>query len=325
MSIFAKRGIIRVRLWLMLFAFIILIALPFVIPKFWTQIVIEIFIMALFASSLNLLLGYTGMLSFGQGAFYGVGAYTLTLLVLKLSAPLTMAFLAGAIMSAIFGAVIGFFCVRLRGFYFAILTLGFGQLVWAFIWKLRNFTGGDDGLVGLTLPSLINTPVRYYFFTLIITSICIAALWKIVNSPFGVSLQSIRENPDRTEFIGINVTNYRLIAFVLAALFSGIAGMLFALFNGGAFPEFVHWMKSGDPIMATILGGIGTFLGPLVGAALMILLDQIIGSITQYWPFFLGIILLFLVLFLPGGVLGSIIPRVEALIKVMEKAHDSRD
>jgi len=253
-----------------------------------------------------------------------VGAYTVTMLAVKSSVPLPAAFLAGAIMSAIFGVIIGFFCVRLRGFYFAILTLGFGQLVWAIIWKLRDFTGGDDGLVGLMLPPIINTHIRYYFFTLFILCICMAALWRIVNSPFGLSLQSIRENPERTEFIGINVTKYRLLSFVIAAFFSGIAGMLYALFSGGAFPELVHWMKSGDPVMASILGGTGSFLGPLVGAIFMVFLDQVVGSFTEYWLFFFGIILLFLVLFLPGGILGYLKPRLGALFKGMEKNHDSR-
>jgi branched-chain amino acid transport system permease protein len=324
MDITPVRKIILTWTGLMLGVAIFVVA-PIFMSRFWVHFATEILIMSLFAFSFNLVFGYTGMLSFGQATFFGAGAYTITLLVLKGSVPLPIAFLGGAAVSVIIGAIVGYFCVKLFQFYFAVLTLAFGQLVWAIIWKWRDLTGGDDGVIGIRMIPLLNNPIGFYFFTLSIVVICIAILKMIVNSSFGLMLKTIKDNPERTEFIGINVTKYRLISFILAAFFSGISGMLFALFSRGAFPQWVDWLHSGKPVMAAILGGTGTFFGPLVGTIIITLLDQVIGHLTEYWPFFLGATLVTLVLFLPGGVLGYIQPKFEDFAKRSWGDHAFRD
>lgn len=281
-----------------------LLALPVLAPEFYLRLATEILIMALFATSFNLLLGYGGMLSFGHAGFYGVGAYTVAILMRKAAAPFFLAFLAAPAVTAVVAAAVGFFCVRLRGFYFSILTLAFGQLIWGVIFKWNALTEGDDGIVGIQAPALLASSHALYYFTLLLTGACLALLWMAIESPFGRTLLAIRENTERTQFIGVDVNRLRLVAFVLSATFSGVAGALFAPFNGSVFPTFAFWTKSGEVVMMSILGGMYTFLGPAVGAAVMLLLDQTISVYTEYWPFVLGVVLLLLVLFFPAGITG---------------------
>jgi branched-chain amino acid transport system permease protein len=283
---------------------IALAALPLLVSEFYVRLATEILIMALFATSFNVLLGYGGMLSFGHAGFYAVGAYTVAVLMKKTAVPFVLAFLAAPVVTALVAGVTGYFCVRLRGFYFSILTLAFGQLIWGVIFKWSALTEGDDGIVGLQAPALLASSGASYYFTLLLTGVCFALLWMILESPFGRTLLAIRENTERTQFIGVNVNRLRLVAFVLSATFSGVAGALFAPFNGSVFPTFAFWTKSGEVVMMSILGGMHTFLGPAVGAAIMLFLDQMISVYTEYWPFVLGMILLLLVLFFPAGVTG---------------------
>lgn len=214
----------------------ILLVLPFILEKAFSQydlyLAIKIMVWALYAMSFNLVLGYGGMMSFGHAAFFGVGAYTCSLLLVKASCPFSLAMAAAPFAAAAVGLIIGFFSVRIKGvFYFAILTLSFAQLVYILAFKWRSFTFGDDGIQGIPVPEMIatdETHINYYFFSLIILLICIYILWRIVKSPFGLMLRSLRENPERATFVGMNVENYRLIAFVISAFFSGMAGVLSA-------------------------------------------------------------------------------------------------
>ncbi|MBI4591813.1 MAG: branched-chain amino acid ABC transporter permease [Candidatus Rokubacteria bacterium] len=279
---------------------------PLLASEFYIRLATEILIMALFAMSFNLLLGYGGMLSFGHAGFYAVGAYTVAILMKKTSVPFFLAFPAAPAVTALVAAVTGYFCVRLRGFYFSILTLAFGQLIWGVIFKWSALTEGDDGIVGIRAPTFLTSSGGSYYFTLVLTAACIGLLWMIIESPFGRTLLAIRENTDRTQFIGVDVNRLRLLAFVLSATFAGVAGALFAPFNGSVFPTFALWTKSGEVVMMSILGGMHTFLGPAVGAAIMLSLDQMISVYTEYWPFVLGVILLVLVLFFPAGITGFV-------------------
>lgn len=283
-----------------------LAALPFLAPEFYLRLATEILIMALFAMSFNLLLGYGGMLSFGHAGFYAVGAYTVAILIKKTAVPFAAAFLAAPAVTALVAAISGYFCVRLRGFYFSILTLAFGQLIWGVIFKWNALTEGDDGIVGIPPPALLASPWGSYYFTLALTAACLALLWMIIESPFGRTLLATRENTERTQFIGVDVNRLRLWAFVLSGTFSGVAGALFAPFNGSVFPTFAFWTKSGEVVMMSILGGMHTFWGPAVGAAIMLSLDQTISVYTEYWPFVLGVVLLLLVLFFPAGITGIV-------------------
>lgn len=281
-----------------------LAAFPLLVSEFYLRMATEILIMALFAVSFNLLLGCGGMLSFGHAGFFAVGAYTVAVLMHKAGVSFLLALLAAPAVTAVVAAATGYFCVRLRGFYFSILTLAFGQLIWGVIFKWAALTEGDDGIVGLQPPTLLASSGAFYYFTALLTAGCLTLIWMIIESPFGRTLQAIRENAERSQFIGVNVNGLRLGAFVLSATFSGIAGALFAPFNGSVFPTFALWTKSGEVVLMSILGGMYAFLGPAVGAAVMLSLDQMISVYTEYWPFVLGVVLLLLVLFFPEGLMG---------------------
>lgn len=289
------------------------VTVPFVlenISQYYLYLIIKLMIWALFAVSFNLVLGYGGMMSFGHAAFFGTGAYTCGLILVKTSWPIVVAFFAAPLAASLIGLVVGYFSVRIRGtFYFATLTLSFSQLLYILVYKWRSFTFGDDGIQGIPVPNLISTLdtyVNYYFFALAITLPCIYALWRITKSPFGLMLRTIRENAERSNFIGVNVNKYRLTAFVVSAFFSGIAGALFTLLETSLSPDILFWTASGEVILMGLLGGMHLFLGPALGAAIIIFLNSFLGSYTQYWGMFLGGTLVVIVLFFPQGVGGLI-------------------
>jgi branched-chain amino acid transport system permease protein len=301
----------------------VLAILPFFLEKgvsqYYLYLTVKILVWALFAMSFNLVLGYGGMMSFGHAAFFGIGAYTFALLMVKASFPLIVAFAAAPFVAAAAGLIIGYFSVRIKGvFYFATITLSFAQLAYILAFKWRSFTFGDDGIQGLPIPefiSTVDTYINYYFFALIIILVCIYLLWRIVRSPFGMMLRSLRENPERAAFVGINVENYRLIAFVISAFFSGIAGVLYALLETSIAPDILFWSMSGEVILMGLLGGMHLFLGPALGATIMVLLNSFITSYTEYWGLFLGLTLIFIVLFFPKGVGGLVVEQYQGWIR----------
>lgn len=283
-------------------AVVALVAIPYVVPQFYLLLSIEILIMGLFAVGFNLLMGYAGMVSFGHAAFYAVGAYACGLLLKKAELALPLAFLAGPVAATLFAVVIGFFCIRLTRIYFSMLTLAFSQIVWATAHKWYSLTGGDNGLVGIPVPAWLAAPKAFYFFTLGVTLVVLAVLWRIINAPFGRTLLAIRENAERAEFVGVDVRRAQLIAFSISGAVSGVAGALFALFSRGAFPEYALWTKSAEVLLMTLLGGPHVFLGPALGAGILIALNSVVTSYTEYWPLVLGAILLVLLYAFPGGV-----------------------
>jgi branched-chain amino acid transport system permease protein len=287
-------------------AVVVLITLPFFLSPFWVRIASEIICYSLFAMSFNLVLGYGGMISFGHSGFYGAGAYVTAILLSKTTISLPVALLLAVLFSSFIGLVIGFFSVRLRAFYMAILTLAFGQLVWAVIFKWYTLTGGENGIIGVSLPSIISTPNSLYLFILCVTLAAVYLLHRITDSPFGRILLAMRDDTLRTEFIGINVQKYRLITFVISTFFAGLSGGFFALISGGAFPDLAYWGKSGEVLLSCVLGGMNVFLGPAVGSALIILLDQLVTGFTDRWPMVMGVVFIFVVLFMPQGVTGYI-------------------
>ena len=290
-----------------------LFILPYVLARlgktgeFWIWVSTEMIIMALFATSLNLVLGFGGMVSFGHAAFFGVGAYTVALLMKKAGFNLLVALIAAPCLAAVAAAIIGWFCVRLIGLYFAILTLAFGQLLYMIVFQWYTFTGGDDGIHGIPKPEFLG-PTNYYVMCLVIFLICFFVMRMIVNSSFGLSIRIIRENLDRAKFIGINVRRYQLINFIVAGFFAGIAGGLFTELNRFAQTEFLHWSRSGDAIFACLVGGMYSFIGPTIGSTVLIFLhiiiQQVHQSLVEIWALILGFILLGVVLFAPEGVVG---------------------
>lgn len=284
----------------------LLVALPFLISGGWLSIVVEILIMILAACALNVILGYGGMVCFGPAGLYAVGGYTTALLLTKTGMPFVMAMIAGPIAAGVAGVIVGWFCVRRTAVYFALLTLAFSQIIWTIIFEWYGFTGGDNGIVGVPVPDFLMPISHYYYFTLVIVTVFLIILWKMVNSPFGKTLQAIRENPGRTKFIGIHVRRYQLVAFVISSVFLGAAGTLFCGFSHSVFPDYAHWVKSTDMLIICLLGGIYHFTGPIIGSIVYILLSKLISTYTMYWLFFLGIILVLLMLFMRGGIMGFI-------------------
>jgi branched-chain amino acid transport system permease protein len=304
-----------------LVVFVVALTIPWVGSRYDTFLATQIAISALFAVSLNLLLGTTGLVSFGHVAYFGIGSYVCGILMKTYAVPFTLALPAAALGAAFGSLVFGFFCVRLTKIYFAMLTLAFSQIIWAICFKWNDVTGGDQGLPDVPYPDLgwmssipfledLRISDQFYVVTLVVVMLSLAAMQRIINSPFGLMLKTIRENPQRASSIGLDVRAYELAAFVVAGGFAGIAGALFGIFNRGVFADYVYWPKSAEVMIMTILGGIDHFWGPVIGAATLVLLNQETTSYTEYWPFVLGTILLVLLFAFPGGIAGGVTSAV---------------
>ena len=309
-----------------LLIFLAALILPWVGSRYDTFIGTQIAIYSLFAMSLNLLLGTTGLVSFGHAAYFGIGSYGCGILMKMLGVPFWLSFPAAGLIAAAFAVVFGFFCVRLTKIYFAMLTLAFAQIVWAICFKWNDLTGGDQGLPDVPFPDLawlgslpgfqrFRIGELFYVLTLVLVALCIAVLRRVTDSPFGRVLTSIRENPERAASIGVNVRAYELAAFSIAGGFAGLSGALFGIFNRGVFADFVFWSKSADVMIMTILGGMQHFWGPAVGALVLTLLNQQITAFTEYWPFVLGTILVVLLFAFPGGILGALDAALSRIVK----------
>jgi branched-chain amino acid transport system permease protein len=289
--------------WLVALA--VLLVLPLLLPSFLVVVMTEIAIVALFATAFNLLMGFGGMVSFGHAAYFALGAYAAALLVKQAAWPMPMALAASPFVAAAGALFFGFFIVRLTHTYFAMLSLAFAQIVFTVVFKWKSLTGGDDGILNLWPPPALKSPVAYCYFTLAVAGAGMLALRAIVDSPFGYALRAIRENPRRARFIGVNVRRHQLFAFVLSGFFSGLAGGLFAFFNGSVFPDFAYLNKSFEPLVVVLLGGIQSFFGPLAGAVGFKILETFIArQWPVYWPLFLGSAVVLVVVALPQGFVG---------------------
>jgi branched-chain amino acid transport system permease protein len=297
-------------------AALLLLVAPFVIDPFQTLTLTYGLVAAIGALGFNLLLGYTGLLSFGHSAFFGGGAYTVAFLVKYLKFASMEFFLAGSVLaSAILSVLFGYVCVRYTRIFFGILTLSLSQVLWSLAFKFFWVTGGTDGL-RVPTPRLLGAEStgdkmeflahRYYYYVLAVFALCALLMWLIVNSPFGKALQAIRDNETRAEFIGIRIRRYRLIAFVISGIFTGVAGALWAPLNGLASPDILVWTFSGEIVFMTVLGGFRTFVGPIVGAVAFTYLKTYAVGFTVYWQLLLGTVLVVLILALPTGIMGAV-------------------
>jgi len=297
----------------------ILILFPSVYySKFLINYMTQILILALFAVSLNLLVGYTGMISFGHAAYYGVGAYSVGILLQKYSTSLLGSLFLAVALAALAAVIIGFFCIRLGEIYFAMLTMAFAQIVYTIVVKWTSMTGGDQGLIGgipkppisfLGLSIDIGSPLNFYFFTVVLVIVSFLICKVIVDSPFGAILKTIRDNSLRTYSIGIPVKVYQLIIFTIAGAFAGLSGALMALFISGAYPDFTYWTKSAEPIFMILVGGMGSLFGPILGAAILNLLTAYITMYTQLYELIMGIILVIFILSLKKGIADHLMER----------------
>jgi len=289
--------------------FIVLLILPPIIPRFYTYIIALMFVTGLLAMSLNMVVGHGGMFQFHHCAFYGVGAYSLALILTKTTLPMWVGFVAGPIVAALVGLLIGWLCVRLNRLYFGMLQISLGSLIWAIVFRWYSLTNGDDGIHGIPMPSILSSLNSSYYFILIVLAICLVGMYLIFKSPFGTTLQAIRDNPQRCEAVGVNVRRHQLAAIVIATFFSGVAGVLFVVLERSVFPDLLFWVLSLEIFIMCLLGGWFTFLGPMLGAAITVALRTFVGIYTEYWTLILGVILILLIFFLPEGVLGYFIEK----------------
>jgi branched-chain amino acid transport system permease protein len=295
-----------------LLVFTLLASLPLLTgSKALLDFVIRCSAYGLFATSLNLLVGYTGLTSFGHGMFFGLGAYSFGLIMQKLGVPIPVAFVATLAITAVIAAVIGAICVRLKEIYFAFVTLAFQMLIHSTILSWASFTGGDQGLRGgIPRPIFFGinlaNHVHLYIASCALLILGLLAMRQIAQSPFGYTLRMIRDNAARASFLGIDVWRAKLTVFVLAALFAAMGGMVMALFVSGAYPEFAYWTISGEAIFINMLGGVSTFLGPMVGTVLLLLLNDTVTRFTEYHGIVLGVVILFFALGLRKGLLDFV-------------------
>jgi branched-chain amino acid transport system permease protein len=290
-------------------AFAVLAMLPFLFSsKALLDFVIRCSAFGLFATSLNLLVGYTGMISFGHGMFFGLGAYGFGLIMQRAGLPIPIAFIGTLLMTTVVAVVIGAICVRLKEIYFAFVTLAFQMLIHSMILSWVSLTGGDQGLRGgIPRPAFLgidlSNHMHLYVVSCALLVIGLLLMRQIAQSPFGYTLRMIRDNASRASFIGIDVWRAKLAIFVLSALFASTGGIIMCLFVSGAYPEFAYWTISGEGIFINMLGGVTTFLGPMVGTVLLLILNDTVTRLTEYYGIVLGIVILFFAIGLRKGLM----------------------
>ena len=301
----------------------VLLLAPYWMPPLggYTALGTRVLVLGLAAMSVNFLLGFTGVLSFGHAAYFGLGAYGAGL-ALKFVAPSTpLALLCGTLLGGIAGALLGALCVRRRGVYFAMVTIAFGQVFYYIAFQWSSLTGGDDGLrgfsrvplhLGFTTIEILSNADAFYYFVLFCLALTVGLMGFILRSPFGRTMIAIRENERRARFLGIPVDRHIWIAFTLSCFFMGFAGALYALLNNFADPRGLHFSQSGDFVMMAVMGGMRSLWGPLLGAVVFVVLQDYLSSITVNWMSFVGMLFIAIVLFFPRGLLGFIRRRSDS-------------
>jgi branched-chain amino acid transport system permease protein len=287
-----------------------LLALPFLMTDYPRALISEIFIFAIFAMSLDLLLGFTGLMSLGHAAFFGLGAYAVAVLGTQFGVNAWLGVAAGIVVAGCGAALIGFFCVRTGGIPFLMLTLAFSQLVFSVALKWRDVTGGSDGIAIADKPSYfgfdLSNSLVMYFMALSFFALTYWGLRRLLNAPLGHAFVGIRENEQRMAAIGYPTRAYKLISFTIAGAIAGLAGGLYAIFNGFISADAVYWTASGDILIMTMLGGAGTLIGPAVGAAIVLLMKNVVSSYSDHWLAIIGVTFICCVMFFPGGLWGAL-------------------
>lgn len=289
-----------------------LLALPAFASIRYVFLTSELLIAILYATSLNLLMGYGGMLSLGHAAYFSLGAYAAALLMTRLAWPMEAAMLAGPLVAMLGALVFGIFIVRTshqEHAYFLMLTLAFSQLVYATLFKWYSVTRGDDGITGIMARGQLGDPRNYCYFVVLVVALSLYALRRIADSPFGATLQAIRDNPQRAAFVGLSVRRYQLLAFVIAGFFAGVAGVLHAFFSGTISPQIADWSASARPFFANTIGGVQSFWGPAVGVLVLEIIDTQVGRLTEHSLLAVGAMALLVGVYLPQGVVGLLMRR----------------
>lgn len=298
--------------WVMALAALVFFGLPWVIPLVggYPQLATRILIWAIFALGFDILLGLTGLLSFGHAAFWGLGSYVAGYYLLRSSPNLLVATLLGVVVVTAVAWLLGLITLRRHGIYFAILTLAFAEMFYYLVLSpLQAWTGGDNGLTGIPRPRLLGLPLSGYAMHAFVAGWCLLAYYlarRIKRSPYGLMLRGIRANEGRLGFTGVNVFRYKLTAFVISGSFAGLAGTLYAAYETYVPSESLHWTTSGEIIIMSVIGGVGTLFGPMIGAGIVLYLENVLSATTEQWNLILGLIFMGFVIFLPGGVVGSV-------------------
>ena len=323
MSAPAAQPLDRHRLLILGLVWAILLLCPFWIPFIggYTSLGTRILVLGLAAMSLNFLIGFTGIVSFGHAAYFGLGVYGCGLILRYVTASTPLGLIAGMLLGGLAGTIIGALINKRRGIYFAMVTIAFQQIFYFIAYKWNGLTGGFDGLRGFTRANIdlgfanldiIKNDYVFYYFVLFVFAIVAGAMGLVLRSPFGRTLLAIRENERRARFLGINIERHIWLAFTISAFFIAIAGGLYALLNNFADPSSLYTDLSGELVIMCVLGGIRVFWGPLLGAAVYVVLQDWISSHTVNWMFFVGLIFVVVVMFFPRGLLGIIRRRSEA-------------
>ena len=290
---------------------------PFIMP--YEALAINILIFGLFAMGFNLLFGYMGLLSFGHAAFLGIGSYLTGIGIVHYGMPWGLAILAGILGAAIGGLIMGYLAIRTRGIYFSMVTLALGQIVYYIFYKAESLTGGENGLRGVRVDNFnifgipvdfLNPLIKYY----VILFFVVIAIWlisRILSSPLGAVMEAIRENEKRAAACGFDVARTKLLVFVLSAAICGLAGSLRALHLSIVPIDSLHYLQSGQAVMMSILGGMGTFFGPFIGAAVMLYLEDVVTTFTKHWMALVGLVFMFFVLFFSKGIWGTILSKLQ--------------
>jgi branched-chain amino acid transport system permease protein len=297
--------------------FIVLAIAPLAIAKLGVMsLAVEVMIWAIFAVGFNILLGYTGLPSFGHGLFFGTGAYVCGLIQHHLVQGLWSSLFGSMVFCGAVAALLGLVLARKRGIYFALLTIASTQMFFFVAFQWDSVTGGENGLMGIerypaTVFGLLDLPLKditaYYYFVLVLLIVSLVLLWKVVHSPLGSVLYAIKQNDVRAKYLGYNTVLYKWTALVISGVFAGLAGALYAMLQHGAFANPIHWSRSGDVVMMVLVGGgLTNFFGPILGAVIFIALRDVISTFTEHWYLFYGMIIVFIILFLPEGILGTL-------------------
>lgn len=286
---------------------VLILLLPTCISSYYVGLIIQIFIMAMFAMSLNILVGYTGLPSLGHSAYFGVAAYTAGFLSLAGVKNFWLVAVAGAGIGCLTASIFGLLALRAIGPYFMIITLALAQVLWGIAFKWRSLTNGDDGLPGIQRPSIglgidLSVYHNFYYFTFLILLIASIALWIIVNSPFGYTLRGIRESETRMKSLGYNVWLYKYLAFVFAGLFAGLSGVMWVYYIGYVNPSDLGIDFSVKALLMIILGGAGNLFGPAIGAGIIVLLENIISGITERWSLVMGVVYVAAIMLFSEGI-----------------------
>lgn len=296
---------------------LVLLVFPFVMP--YDALAVNILIFGLYAVGFNLLFGYTGLLSFGHAAFFGVGSYITGIAIVHFNVPWLLAIAIGTCAAALVGVVIGYLAIRTRGIYFSMVTLALGQIVYFIFYKAEHWTGGENGLRGIRVEpftllgwqiDFVNPVTKYYVILLFVA----AALWlvsRLLHSPFGAVIESIRENEKRSAACGYDVAKSKLLIFVISAAICGLAGTLRALHLSIVPIDSLHYLQSGQAVMMCLLGGMGTFFGPFLGAGIFLYLEDVVTAMTSHWMAVVGVLFMLLVLFFPRGIWGSLLRWIQ--------------